>query len=372
MHFSPFNPTDQVVVQHICNNFIYPAKNDYESNLLHLSHDIGSPDVVQTMIRIHHLVGHLAKSAQEAVKFETTIHEKRCLEITPAGDALYRTLLQAHRFAHLPRQQLSEALKAWEDVAQRILGPTPNFQGNPMLPMNAQGVTEGELMNAFLIRIREATGRKIYKSEHLRRSKEAQRAYNAKTKLVDRLHELHPGLFGLKIALMYSQDFAGKVRLKESAEHLQKLMEALKNDLWFGKSVGYIWTRHYLSEAGYRYNLVLLFDPTITPAHTIDGNYVLQEWQASTKGAGLDCLSANYVRNADELLHDIKCSQAAELYIRLSPDATFPHYGVSELPSAKSLSELEQEPLTHFGGRGEFGGNDMQDLSPPLNNRFTK
>lgn len=372
MHFSPFNLTDQDVIQHIRDNFTYPVKNEYGSNYLYLSHDIGSPEAVQTMVRIHHLVGHLAKSAQEAVKFEMTIHEKRFLEITPAGEALYHTLLQPHRFAHLPRQQLSEALKAWEDVSQRILGPTPNFQGNPMCPMNAQGVTEGELMNAQLIRLRETTGRKIYKSDHLRRSKEAQKAYNTKTKLVDRLHELHPELFGLEIALMYSQDYAGKVRLKESAEHLQKLMEALKSDLWFGKSVGYIWTRHYLSEAGYRYNLILLFDPCITPAHTIDGNYVLQEWQASTKGAGLDCLLANYIRNTDELLHDIKCSQAAELYIRLNPDATFPHYGVSELPSAKSLSELEQEPLTHFGGRGEFGGNDMQDLSPPLNNRFTK
>ncbi len=372
MHFSPFTPTDMDVVQHISENFTYPVKNEYESNYFHLSHDIGLPEVIQMMVRIHNLVEHLAKSAQEAVKFETTIHEKRFLEITPPGEALYHTLLLPHRFAHLPRQQLSEALKAWDDVSQRILGPTPNFQGNPMRPMNAQGVTEGELMNAQLIRIREATGRKIYKSEQLRRSKEAQKACNAKTKLVDRLHELHPGLFGLKIALMYSQDFAGKVRLKESTEHIQKLMEALNNDLWFGKSVGYIWTRHYLSEAGYRYNLVLLFDPSITPAHTIDSNYVLQEWQASTKGAGLDCLLANYVRNADELFHDIKCSQAAERYIRLSPDATFPHYGVSELPSAKSLSELEQEPPTHFGSRGEFGGNDMQDLSLPLNNRFTK
>lgn len=238
MYFSQYNLTDQDVVQHIADNFTYPVKNNYHSNFLQLSRDVGSLEAIQTMVRIHYIVEHLTKSKQEAVKFETTIHGKNCLGVTPVGDALYRSLLQPHRFVTPPRQQLSEGLNAWEGVGQRIFGSTPIFQGNPMLPMNAQGVIEGELLNAFLIRLREATGRTLRQSERSLRRKDAQQAYNAKTKLVDRLKEHHPGLFGLSVALMYSQDYAGKVRLKDSAEHLQKLIDALKGDPWFGKSVG--------------------------------------------------------------------------------------------------------------------------------------
>ncbi|MCK5921640.1 MAG: hypothetical protein KAG66_11915 [Methylococcales bacterium] len=370
MYFSQYNLTDQDVVQHIADNFTYPVKNNYHSNFLQLSRDVGSLEAIQTMVRIHYIVEHLTKSKQEAVKFETTIHGKNCLGVTPVGDALYRSLLQPHRFVTPPRQQLSEGLNAWEGVGQRIFGSTPIFQGNPMLPMNAQGVIEGELLNAFLIRLREATGRTLRQSERSLRRKDAQQAYNAKTKLVDRLKEHHPGLFGLSVALMYSQDYAGKVRLKDSAEHLQKLIDALKGDPWFGKSVGFMWTRHFLSEAGYRYNFVLLFDPEMTPVHTLNGSYVLQEWQASTKGAGLDYVLPDFFRNADELLHEIKCAKAAAQFIRLIPDEKFPHFGVSELPSTKSLSELEQEPPTNLG-RDDFGGNHTQALNEAVNNRFS-
>ena len=98
MYFSQYNLTDQDIVQHIAGNFTYPVKNEYHSNYLMFSRDIGSTEVIQTMVRIHNLVEHLAKSVQEAVKFETTIHGKNCLGVTPIGDALYRSLLQPHRF----------------------------------------------------------------------------------------------------------------------------------------------------------------------------------------------------------------------------------------------------------------------------------
>lgn len=99
---------------------------------------------------------------------------------------------------------------------------------------------------------------------------------------------------------------------------------------------------------------------------------MLQEWQASTKGAGLDYVLPDCFRNADEaFLQEIKCAKAAAQYLRLIPDEKFPHFGVSELPSTKSLSELEQEPLTNLG-RGEFGGNHMQASNAPSNNRFRK
>lgn len=341
MYFAQYNVTDQDVVQYLVRNFTFSVKNDYNGNHCVLSRDVGSFECIATMIQIHNLVEHVASSGQEAVKFETTIHGKNCLGVTPVGDALYCSLLQPHRFIPPPRQQLSEAVMAWEDVAQRILGSAPNFQRTPMLPMNGQGVIEGELLNAFLIRLREATGRTLYRSERSQRKKDAEKAYSSKAKLLDRLQGQHPGLFGLSIALMYSQDYAENVRLKDSADHLEELIETLNDDPWFGKSVGFMWTRHFLSEAGYRYNLVLLFDPEMSPIHTINGTYVLHEWQAITKGAGLDYVLPDCFRNADELLYEIKCSKAAAKYLRLIPDKKFSHFGVSELSSTKSLSELE-------------------------------
>lgn len=371
MYFTQYAITEQGIIQHISDDFTYLVKNQFGGNQPYLSRDIGSIEGIATIVQISNIVEQIATSAQLAVKFATTIHGKRCLGVTPLGHTLYEFLLNPHRFSPPPRQQLNEALDLWQRITPRILGMNPCFSGDPMHRMNDQAVLEGELLNEVVIAVREYARRKAFKSATAARRKDVQRIDAATSKLVIGLLDQHPNMYGLRVDLMYDQAYAEKVRVKESAEHVQSLIEGLNDDLWFGTSLGFLWTRHFLSEAGYRFNLLLLFDPKITPKQMIDQTKVLKQWLSSTRGAGLDYVLPDGFFKTEELLRYLECSKRAALYLRLTPDAKFPHVGMSELPSKKSLSELEHGPSCSTSGEsGGFGRGQPGGLGTSSINRF--
>jgi hypothetical protein len=341
MNYSNYPLTDQEIIQHICDGYL--AKHEDGIDNYYLSRDVGTEINVQTMVEIHNFVEQIAKSEQVAVKLETTIHGKRCLGVTPIGDTLYRIFRSQYRFGSTPRQQLSEALKLWDEITLRVLGQHAWFCGDPLRRMNDLGINEGELLNSMATRLREGTQRAGYKAARDKRRKEVQRVCTAMNKLITGLYEHHPAMFGMKVELMYRSDCAEKIRLTESEEHILGLIEALKEHPWFGKSIGHFWTRKFLSEAGYRISLFLLFDPNTTPFQMIDGAHVLQQWSENTKGAGLGYVAPGSFWNADALFRYIECSKMAAQYLRLIPDAKYPHFGKSDLSNSKSLSEYEQD-----------------------------
>lgn len=362
--------TEQDIVQQICADYSYPVKNQYGGNDVYLSRDFGTIEAIATMVQIHSLVEQIAKSEQPAVKFETTIHGTKFHGITLIGEALYRVLLKQHRFSYPPKQQGSEGLKLWEEIVHRVHGPYRFLSRNPMQPVNDQGVTEGELLNAFAIRIREGARRKRYKQTRDQRRKDAQRLCTTTSKLVTRLLEHYPAMFGVRIELMYRQDHAEKIRLTDSAEHVQKLIEALKDDPWFGKSVGHFWVRKFLSEAGYRTSLFMLFDPSTAPIHSIEVAYVLHQWIECTMGAGLEYVLPYGFYNSEELYRHIECSKMTALILRLIPDANFPHFGVSEPPSRRLQSEFDQDLSRNLSDSAGFRCDPSKDQGAHLTGRF--
>lgn len=370
MYFTQYAITDQDIAQHIFDEHTYPVKNQSGNIDVLLSRDVSSSEAISTIVQIHNLVEQNAKSEQRAVKFKTTVLGKWCLGFTLVGEALYQILLKPHRFGCPPNHQFSEPLNLWGEVLHEILDQHACFLGHPIRPMNDQGVTEGELVGAMSTRLGECVRRKAHQLAREERKKDAQRLYTARTKLVSRLLAYHSGVFGMRVELMYREDYAEKIRVKDSAEHIQGFIEALKDDPWFGQSVGNFWSRSFLSEAGYRTTLFLLFDPNATPMHKIDGAYLLQQWEESTKGAGLGFIRTDSFGNVDEILRYIECSKKAALYLRLKPNAKFPHFGMSELPDSLSLSELKQDPSTNIGDRGGFGWSQTDDLGVYLTNRF--
>lgn len=243
MYFTQYTITEQDIIQHISDDITYLVKNQLGGNQPYLSRDIGSIEGIATIVQISNIVEQIATSEQVAVNFATTIRGKRCLGVTPLGHTLYEFLLNPHRFSPPPRQQLNEALDLWQRITPRILGMNPCFSGDPMHRMNDQAVLEGELLNEVVIAVRESARRKAFKSAIAARRKDVQRIDAATTKLVIGLLDQHPDMYGLRVDLMYDQAYAEKVRVKESAEHIQGLIEGLNDDLWFGTSVGFLWTR---------------------------------------------------------------------------------------------------------------------------------
>lgn len=370
MFYTQDTMTTQDIVQHIYDNFTFPVKNPYGAVDLALSRDIGSAEAIQMMLQIHNLVEQSAKSEQPAVKFETTIHGRRWLEDTRFGAALYQILRSQHHFCPLPKQQLSEALNLWDEVVPQILGQHAVFYGDPIRPMNDQGVTEGELVNVLSTKFAEGVRRKAHQLARDERKKDAQRLCANRTKLMSQLLAHHSAVFCMRVELMYREEYAEKIREKDSAEHLQGLIELLHDDPLFGQLIAYFWNRNFISEAGYRTTLILLFDVQTTPIDKIDGADVLQLWEERTKGSGHGFIRQKGICSVDEILRYIECSKLAAQYLRLKPDAKYPPFGISSLPGNKSQSTPEHDPGSNLRDRGGFGWSQAVDAGMHQSNRF--
>lgn len=363
--------TAQDIVQHICADFMFPVTNLSGEECLALSRDAGSVGAIQSMVQVHDFVEQNAKFEQPAVKFESTIYGRRWLGYSRAGENLYPIVRSPTPFCPLPRQQLSEALSLWQEVLPQILGTHALFLGNPFRSMNDQGVTEAELVNALASRLAEGACRKAYQLAREQRKKDAQRLYTARTKLLSHLLAQHSGVFGVGVELMYREDCAETIREKDAAEHIQGLIEALQEDPWFGHSIGHFWTRNFISEAGYRTTLFLLFDTHTMPISKIDGTEILQQWMEYTKGAGRGFNRYGGICQIDEVLRYVECSKLAAQYLRLKPDAKYPSFGMTPLPVSQSLSAIKKDSATNLRDGGGFGWRQAEEPGLHLNNRFS-
>lgn len=364
--------TAQDIIQHICADFTFPVTNLSGEESLALSRDAGSVGAIQSMVQVHDFVEQNAKFEQPAVKFETTIYGRRWLGYSRAGENLYPILLSPTPFCPLPRQQLSKAISLWQEVLPEILGPHALFLGDPFRSMNDQGVTEAELVIALASRLAEGASQKAHELAREERKKDAQRLYMARTKLLSHLLAQHSGVFGIGVELMYREDCAETIREKDAAEHIQGLIEALQEDSWFGHSIGYFWTRNFISEAGYRTTLFLLFDTHTMPISKIDGTEILQQWVEYTKGAGRGFNRYGSICQIDEVLRYVECSKLAAQYLRLKPNAKYPPFGMSPLPFRQSLSATKKESVTNLRDGGGFGWPQTEESGLNLNNRFSK
>lgn len=362
--------TAQEIVQHICADFTFLVTNESGEESLALSRDAGSVAAIQSMVQVHDFVELNAKFDQPAVRFETTIYGRHWLGYSRAGETLYQILLKPYSFSPLPRQQLSESLNLWQEVVPRIIGQHARFWGDPIRQMNDQGVTEGELINAVASGLAQGACRKAYQLAREQRKKEAQRIYTARTKLLSRLLAQYSGLYGIALELMYREEWAEKIREKEAAEHIEGLIEALQEDPWFGQAVGFYWTRNFISEAGYRTTLFLLFEPCSMPINMLNGRDVLQQWEEHTKGAGRGFMRHGDTCHIDEVLRYIECSKLASQYLRLKPDAKYPAFGISPLPEGQPLSATRNDSGRNLRDHGGFACGQTEDLGAHLNQRY--
>lgn len=370
MFYTQDTLTTQDIVQHIYDNFTFPVKSPYGAVDLALSRDIGSAEGIQNLVQIHDFVEQNAKFEHPAVKFETSIYGRHWQGYTRAGEMLYPILLNPKTFCPLPKQQLSEAIKLWQEVVPQILGQHASFYGDPVRPMNDQGVTEGELVNALGIRLADGVRRKSHQLARDQRKKDAQRLCTTRTKLISQLLADHSGVFGMRLELMYMEEYAEKIREKDSAEHLQGLIELLHDDPLFGQLIAYFWNRNFISEAGYRTTLILLFDAQTTPIDKIDGADVLQLWEERTKGSGHGYIRQKGICSVDVILRYIECSKLAAQYLRLKPDAKYPAFGISSMPGNTSQSTPEHDPVSNLRDRGGFGWSQAVDSGMHQSNRF--
>lgn len=340
-------PEDAKVVPEIVVRLIA----DYSSRIVCPSKEIAaSRDVtaegLQSIVRIENFMDRVSKSDQSAVEPDKNISGITSKKFTPLGKELYR-LLAYPRFTP-PQMQPGEGFKLFDKVMQGLKVSQALFTHNPMHVVNPSGLFDSDSLNVILTQLQKGTRSKRYKLAQAQRKKDVQRIAYSQTKLVTRLQELHPNLYGTYIELMYHADSAKDVELADSAQHLQQLIALLKDDNLFGKFVGFYWSRGYSTESGHRTRLCLLFDGLTVPINFANYGRVFEFWRESTRGAGVGSAFPFNVLCGHALLVDIYFSARKNRYLRLTPSSSHPHFGVSDLPRRKLLKHADDHLTNRF------------------------
>ncbi len=301
---------------------------------------------LQSIFRIENFMDQVSKSDQPAVVLDKSHGGISSRKYTPLGKDLHR-LLACPRFMP-PEMQPGEGFKLFDEVMQRLNVSQAVFAGNPMHIVSPHVFFDGDSLNALMAQLQKATRCKRYKLAQAQRKKEVQRIVYSQTKLVTRLQEPSPNLYGTYVELMYHADHAKDVDLADSARHLQQTIESLTNDPLLGKSVGNFWSRMYSTESGYRTRLCLLFDGLTVPINSVNYGRIFEYWGESTKGAGVGSAFPFNFWCGHTLLADIYFSARTNRYLRLTPCNSHPHFGVSDLPRRKSPKYADDHLTSRF------------------------
>ena len=267
------------------------------------------------------------------LKFSTTFKIRNCDRKLPAEY----------------KYEVSENSKILSAVASNLNLKRANFSGNPMSTMGIEGLLEGELINSFVIRLREATNRESFKKKVAERNKKSTQSFTKAKRYIERLYANYPALFCVRIAVCYKEQYENMMLLEKSAHYLTKFLEAFETDLNLGSPVGWFWKREYITEVGYRYYLFVFFDGQKTLYDPMNIQFVYGSyWQSVTgnqgtyfippvpemvyKHSGTELPGQGYSDSLESVLSSIKCMFMRDILLRLERTEGFDHFGIGKLP----------------------------------------
>jgi hypothetical protein len=144
---------------------------------------------------------------------------------------------------------------------------------------------------------------------------------------------------------MYHSESVNDVNLADSSQHLERMIELIKDDPLLGKAVGHFWSRSYSTEYSFRIRLCLLFDECSVPIKLVNYGRIFEYWEESTEGAGVASALPFNFWHKKALLTDIHFSAKKTRYLRLIPSNSHSHFGVSGLPPRK-VAKYADDHLT--------------------------
>jgi hypothetical protein len=331
---------------YLCTN---PANN---SLCWIVSQDIQDEQPLIYLELVEEFVDVVSKSTGLPFVFEKTLEGTILKKTNRLGALFYNLLRRPHCinrvFNKFNGYKVSENFIVKESIASDLKLACVSFTGNPRSEI-APGVFEGELINSFAIRLREATQRKCFRKKVAERKKESTQSFTKSKRYIDRLKENTPSIYGVHMVVCYQTEYASSITLEQSHTHLIKFLELFEKDSVQGLPVGWWWKREYLTEVSYRYHLILFFDGQKTTYDPKGLEYFLgREWAAVTKERGLliippfpesgrQHLGTGFLqqRNGDSLeyfLSSIQHMLMRDTFLKLEPSAIFHHFGMGKLP----------------------------------------
>lgn len=256
---------------------------------------------------------------------------------------------QRSRIPNLAGYQFSEGIQVLLRVSEELRLSQVNFSGDPLSLLNRDGLLEGELINSFVLRVRDVIRTKQMIRQIEERKSQVKSDMRVSKLYAERIVANTPHVLIQRFDLHYHPQASQTISLHESNQHLDRFIEALKTQPELGFPVGWWWKREHLTEIGFVYSMVVFYD---TSNHILDPLTVttLLEigWQNVTNNQGA-CTAHNYSSNShkrlgngfvsptnpypvQDLLFSIRLLILRDNYLRLSPNTKHSHIGMGPLP----------------------------------------
>lgn len=303
-------PTTRDLFETILDQYSYPVTDATgHAPDWRLSSDIQDVRSIECMELEERFVDCVAKSTELPFVFEKTLNGTTLKKENRLGELFYELLslqdeatnpdgrnqhlklpttfkiIYGGRYKHY---EVSENLQILHSVAAALDLGKANFYCDPTLEMGDHWVLEGELINSFVTRLREATKRKSVKTNLAERRKDASQCFTKTKRYIDHLYANSPDLFGVHMVLCYEKvDPDYPISLKESHGDLMKFLDTVETEPGKDYHVGWWWKREYMKELGYHYHLVLFFDGNDTQhGSTALRRFYEGEWRSATQNRG--------------------------------------------------------------------------------------
>jgi len=366
-------PTAQDVFESIFCDYQYPSINTSGNINWILSQDIGNSEYLSCMELEELFVDRVAKSTDLPFVFDKTLDGTVLKKVNPLGSLFYDLLRRYNGIAVNPdktnpclifpvpakfitfnfykhcKYEVSENLKILRAIATDLLNIV-NFTGNPMQNLTPDyRLLEGELINSFVIRLRDAAKQKSFKKKLAERKKESTQNVTKTKRYIARLHENSLGLYGVPMVICYESQYANSITIKESDAHLMKFLESFETYSGNDSPVGWWWKREYIKELGYRYYLILFFDGQKTPNNPTEiQSFFGEHWRSVTGNRGayfIPPVGSEQTlfmpgNSLGSLLLNIQSRLMRDIFLRLKLDLQFAHFGMGKLP--KSVNSTTQ------------------------------
>jgi len=366
--------TTQDVFKSIWMDFLYPINNTNTRTIdWILSQDIQNQ---QSLFCIE-LAEQLAESAPKSNKLPFVLERSFTGTIlkmqNPPAQLFYNWLVQQNAIAVNPdqvdpspflatfkigncdhvqnkksRYEVSENAKILYSIASDMNLHRANFTGNPLSIIGADGLLEGDLINCLVTRLREATKRGAFKSKVAERKKASTYTLTKTKHFLDDLYANRPCLYGVSMVLCYQSEYAKKITLKESAEHIMEYFKAFDTGLTHGSPVGWWWKREYMTEMGYRYSLIFFLDGQKNPYNSMEIQDIYgHHWRSVTKDLGAyfipfvpkrdhqplvtGLIQQGYCNSLESIMSSIRLMIMRDIFLRLKGNQNFVHCGMGKL-----------------------------------------
>uniref|UniRef100_Q47FJ1 Uncharacterized protein n=1 Tax=Dechloromonas aromatica (strain RCB) TaxID=159087 RepID=Q47FJ1_DECAR len=267
---TPYNPyaiNELDIAKTVCDSFTYLVKNN--SGLLewHCSQHAPFLNQVLGLLEDEKLAKRLTPSDDLGFVFERGLAGTKLRKVTQTGHAFASWIRLPTLTQPPPGYQQGEILNLIRQQAKLHLGKI-TFSGNPLAMVNPTGTLEGELVNTFLVRTREALLRPSTRKLHEASKDQLRNDTRKVLRSIDRCQTViqFPGIAELRLHYFGREKHFTQ---EESTAHIDLFAERLMtSQSGIAPPIWLHWKPLYTEEQGYGYHLLVVYDMQHVNVHS--------------------------------------------------------------------------------------------------------